>query len=460
MMMLLRIFVVGKYSGNRTGDCSRKMEESWRIGAGLMRGLPPRQSVEDRLSSRMCQSIFSGKPIDANDFADVFGGPPKTLLAHKFHSSDTFYEDIFRSPEFMSPAPKSGRNLPAFRIPAKNEGFYSDIFGSDDDRKSRERSGSQSKANSSSVLSSEELSPRRQVSGDDVALSDFASNMRPINIPWRWNSSTMMPEEHANTQRVPLFQCNTHSFDNLRSSNSRFSKRVSSPETISPESNSYRSIEMFTDDWELSSPFSVVSSLCQEPEAKSVVHDHVLPEQTIEYDAEVMNSYIIDISSNLIKEDCGTSSSAIDEAIAWAKEKFQSRGSDEGSSMRNDCNEHEIEGILYASEYHDDGTGIVQPLKTEREKLDRDIRLWSSSKETNIRLLLATLHNVLWPDSGWYAIPLMSLTESSQVKKAYQKARLFLHPYKLQHRGVTLQQNYAAEKALSILQDAWAAFIF
>ncbi|OIW00641.1 hypothetical protein TanjilG_09122 [Lupinus angustifolius] len=436
------------------------MDESWRIGAGLMRGLSRRQSVEDQSSSRMCQSIFSGNSVDANDFADVFGGPPKTLLAHKFHSSGTFYDDIFRSPEFMSPAPKSDRNLPVFRIPAKNEGFYSDIFGSDDDRKSRERSGSQSKANSSSVLSSEELSPSQQLAGDDVALSDFASNLRPINVPWRWNSSTMMPEEHADKQRVPLFQCNTNSFDNFRSSNSGFSKRVSSPETISLESNSYRSIEVFTDEWEPSSPFSVVSSLCQEPEAKSLVHDHVLPEQTIEHDDEVMNSYVIDISSNLIKEDCDTSSSAIDEAIAWAKEKFQSRGFDEGSSMRNDGNEHEIEGSLDASEYHDDGIGIVQPQKTEREKLDRDIRLWSSGKETNIRLLLSTMHNVLWPESGWYAIPVMSLTESSQVKKAYQKARLFLHPYKLQHRGVTLLQNYAAEKAFSILQDAWAAFIF
>ncbi|KAF1876360.1 hypothetical protein Lal_00029708 [Lupinus albus] len=432
------------------------MDESWRIGAGLMRGLPRRQSVEDRSSLRTCHSIFSDKHVD--DFADVFGGPPKTLLAHKLHSSGTFYDDIFQSPEFMSPAP-SGRNLHVFRTPAKNEGFYSDIFGSDDDRKSRERSGSQSKANSSSVLSSEELSPRRQTNGDDVALSDFASNLRPINVPWRWNSSTMIPEEHANKQKVPLFQCNTHSFDNFRSSNSGFSRRVSSPETISLESNSYRSIEVFTDDWELSSSFSVVSSLCQEPEAKSLVHDHVLPEQTIEHD-EVMNSYVIDISSNLIKEDCGTSSSAIDEAIAWAKEKFQSRGSDEGSSMRNDGNEHEIEGSLDASEYHDNGIGIIQPQKTEREKLERDIRLWSSGKETNIRLLLSTLHDVLWPESGWYPIPLMSLTESSQVKMAYQKARLLLHPYKLQHRGVTLLQNYAAEKAFSILQDAWAAFIF
>ena len=173
-------FFSGEYSGKCTGECRRKMDESCRIiGTGIMRGLPRRRSVEDR---RRRRSIFSGsEPVvdAAEDFADVFGGPPRTLLAHKFSSSGSFYEEIFRPTEFVSPAPRAGRNLPVFRIPAaRNEGFYSDIFGSDDDRRSRERSGSQSKGNSSSALSSEELSPRRPVIGDDVALSSFASKLR------------------------------------------------------------------------------------------------------------------------------------------------------------------------------------------------------------------------------------------------------------------------------------------
>lgn len=154
---------------------------------GLMPGLPRRRSMEDRSSSRTRRSIFAcggnvseSEGLDPDDFADVFGGPPRSLLAHKFSRSSSFYEEIFRPPEFVAPATKGGRNLPVFRIPTKNEGFYSDIFGSDDDRKSRERSGSHSKAksNSSSVLSSEELSPARPAIGDDVALSAFASKLR------------------------------------------------------------------------------------------------------------------------------------------------------------------------------------------------------------------------------------------------------------------------------------------
>ncbi|EPS58437.1 hypothetical protein M569_16378, partial [Genlisea aurea] len=59
---------------------------------------------------------------------------------------------------------------------------------------------------------------------------------------------------------------------------------------------------------------------------------------------------------------------------------------------------------------------------------------------------------ILWPNSGWLAIPLSNLIEMAKVKKAYQRARLCLHPDKLQQRGATPPQKYLAEKAFSILQ--------
>ncbi|XP_020229834.1 histone-lysine N-methyltransferase SETD1B isoform X2 [Cajanus cajan] len=448
------------------------MDESQRIGSDLMRGLPRLRSVEDRSSSRRQRPIFTGAGVghsESDDFSDVFGGPPRTLLAHKFSSSGTFYEEIFRRPEFSYPAAKGGRSLPVFRIPARNEGFYSDIFGSDDERKSRERSRSLSKENSSSAMSSEELSPCRPAIGDDVALSGFASRLRPINVSWRWNSSTEA-EEHPSKHGVPLFAYNNgQTFENeykenMRSSYLGSSRRVSSPETASLESNSYQSIKVFTDDWDLN---SVVSSIYQEPQAKLSVHDHVLSQQNVDFDDddddddEAMSSYVIELNSNLRREECEASD--IDEAIAWAKEKFQSRSSDEESSVRHDGNGQTVgTGSSDASEYHTDKIGIVQTQEkqqTETEKLDRDIRLWSSGNETDIRLLLSTLHHILSPESGWYAIPLMSLLESSKVKKGYQRARLCLHPDKLQQRGATPLQKYVAEKAFSVLQDAWAAFI-
>lgn len=63
-----------------------------------------------------------------------------------------------------------------------------------------------------------------------------------------------------------------------------------------------------------------------------------------------------------------------------------------------------------------------------------------------------SLIQILWPNSGWYAIPITNLVENSQVKRAYQKARLCLHPDKLQQRGATMKQKCVAEKAFSVLQ--------
>ena len=63
------------------------------------------------------------------------------------------------------------------------------------------------------------------------------------------------------------------------------------------------------------------------------------------------------------------------------------------------------------------------------------------------------LIQVLWSNSNWHAIPLANLRDGSQVKKAYQKARLCLHPDKLQQRGGTSPlQKSVASRVFSILQ--------
>ena len=67
-------------------------------------------------------------------------------------------------------------------------------------------------------------------------------------------------------------------------------------------------------------------------------------------------------------------------------------------------------------------------------------------------VLLWLLFQVLWPESGWKPLPLTSLIEGSDVKKAYRKATLFIHPDKLQHKSATLQQKYIAGRVFDILQ--------
>ncbi|XP_057996954.1 uncharacterized protein LOC110651319 isoform X2 [Hevea brasiliensis] len=466
------------------------MDDSWRMRMG-MPSLPRRRSIEDTLAG---STRLSMEAMDPDDFADVFGGPPRSVLSRKFSgdftsSSTSFYEEIFRPQEFVASVEKKsggGRSLPAFRIPAKGEGFYSDVFGWEEGRRSRDRSKPNSKAksksNSSSVLSSEELSPhRRTVTGDDVALSSFASKLR-------WNSTAMRPEEQARKEEMPSFPRNFPSHadnyymeneynDSFRSSYIKVSRQVSSPETISLEPNSYQSIKVSVDDLEVNSPSSLVSSLCQEQEASA--GKQAEDEEMEQAADEVMSSYVIEINSD--HREAASEAISIDEAIAWAKEKFQAQSLDrqqkkdlspevEESPNTREFTSPQIDGHgrtqspseeelkKWRSEEEKDQSEKDQ-LQIELKLLDEDVRLWSEGKETNIRLLLSTLHHILWSNSGWCATSLTSLIESSHVKKAYQKARLCLHPDKLQQRGATLQQKYVAEKAFSIVQDAWAAFI-
>lgn len=151
-----------------------------------------RRSTEETSHNRNPNS--DNTLLDPEDFNDVFGGPPRTILSRQFSSGTEFsrsfsstgffYEEIFRRPDRVgSVSGRSGRNLPEFRIPVnrgqqrRNE-FYSDIFGWKDEKVVRSRT--RSKTSSSSVLSSEDLSPLRPTvcvnSDNDVFF--FASKLR------------------------------------------------------------------------------------------------------------------------------------------------------------------------------------------------------------------------------------------------------------------------------------------
>lgn len=333
------------------------MDESWKMRMG-MTDLPRRRSTEETSTNRPKQSVFGSdfKPQDPEDFSDVFGGPPRSVLWRQCSGdikprtrSDSFYEEIFQTPESIAPT-RSGRNLPVFRIPVRRGGlqrsevFYSDVFGSVQDRRSRSRSKSKtnskskSKSNSSSVLSSEDMSPLRPAISDDIGFSSFASKLRPINVPFRWNSASTMPEEHQKKRGMPVFPCQSPSFmedqfmetefpENLRSSHFQFSRQFPSPESINLKPNSYGSFKLSVEDIELNSPSSGVSSLSfPVPEIRAKAEDTMFQEQMEVEDDEVMSSYVIELTS----EHREVADEAVDvgEAIAWAKEKFQTSSSE------------------------------------------------------------------------------------------------------------------------------------
>lgn len=158
------------------------MEDLRRLRSEMQRPANLRPSISDDL-------------LNPHGFADVFGGPPRSIFSHHLStSSHVFYDDIFWPPEKATPPPR-GRNLPLFDIPSAKEisssdrcsrqknSFLSDIFSWEYSKKMMSsRSRSRSKTNSSSVLSSEELSPLRPPTSDhaydDVSL--LASKLRCV----------------------------------------------------------------------------------------------------------------------------------------------------------------------------------------------------------------------------------------------------------------------------------------
>ncbi|XP_024981481.1 auxilin-related protein 1-like isoform X2 [Cynara cardunculus var. scolymus] len=90
--------------------------------------------------------------------------------------------------------------------------------------------------------------------------------------------------------------------------------------------------------------------------------------------------------------------------------------------------------------------------------LDTEIKRWAAGKEGNLRVLLSTLQYVLWPECGWQPVSLTDLITGANVKKAYRKATLCIHPDKVQQKGANLQQKYVAEKVFDILKEAWNKF--
>lgn len=62
---------------------------------------------------------------------------------------------------------------------------------------------------------------------------------------------------------------------------------------------------------------------------------------------------------------------------------------------------------------------------------EQKVREWKQGKTKNIRSLLCSLSSVIWPESGWKGCQMHELVTVDQVKKAYRKAVLYIHPDKV-----------------------------
>ncbi|XP_012258093.2 cyclin-G-associated kinase [Athalia rosae] len=96
----------------------------------------------------------------------------------------------------------------------------------------------------------------------------------------------------------------------------------------------------------------------------------------------------------------------------------------------------------------------VEAAKTmdpERMKISE----WTEGKKGNLRALLCSLHTVLWPEAErWQRCEMHQLVSAADVKKAYRRACLAVHPDK---QAGTANENIA-KLIFMELNNAWSTF--
>lgn len=83
---------------------------------------------------------------------------------------------------------------------------------------------------------------------------------------------------------------------------------------------------------------------------------------------------------------------------------------------------------------------------------------WKERHSNNMRGLLTTLESVLWEDSGWKPLTVADVLEPVQVKKAYMKANLIIHPDKVKQKGGSAEQVALADMVFNVLKEGWKEF--
>ncbi|RCV22969.1 hypothetical protein SEVIR_4G275000v4 [Setaria viridis] len=191
------------------------MDESWRCTMGSV--LPRQRSSEQ-------QHAGGGghQSLAPDDFRDVYGGPPRTVLLRSFGGEAADYHSPTGHHQYMNYGGAEafcrrpyadGR---AAAVPTE-QGFFDDIFGA----RRHTRSRSRSKSKSSSAVSSDEFPagfcrPVATGSRADATFSSFTSRLRPVTIPSRRYDSSPPSSTSTIGEYQSSFTCSTAAYPAAR----------------------------------------------------------------------------------------------------------------------------------------------------------------------------------------------------------------------------------------------------
>ncbi|VDK75588.1 unnamed protein product [Litomosoides sigmodontis] len=139
---------------------------------------------------------------------------------------------------------------------------------------------------------------------------------------------------------------------------------------------------------------------------------------------------------------------------------FDTINSSKGGKLKNF--ENAFDDLLTSQGFRTSAktTKCLGEMKRQEEIKELDpitikVKEWTNGKERNIRALLGSMNNILWPDAeNWVQPSIGDLLTAQQIKKYYHKACLVIHPDK----QVGTENEMLARAIFTELNDAWTAY--
>lgn len=98
-------------------------------------------------------------------------------------------------------------------------------------------------------------------------------------------------------------------------------------------------------------------------------------------------------------------------------------------------------------------TGKIKASNRLGAEMDKWAKQADGKEWKDIRSLLSTLHEVMWPNSGWQPVSLSDLIADGAIKKHYRKAIIVSHPDR--HQEAETEQQFRAERVFQALNESW-----